>query len=43
MPIYEDDEVLIIQWRDDSPEFIIHKNFNCLLMLEEIGEGIGKF
>jgi len=43
MPIREGDEVLIIQWHDDLPEMIVHKNFDCLLMLEEINEGIGSF
>jgi len=43
MPIREGDEVLIIQWRDDLPEMIVHKSFYCLLRLEEINEGIGSF
>jgi len=43
MPIREGDEVLIIQWHDDLSEIIIHKSFECLLMLEEVNEGIGSF
>lgn len=43
VPIYEGDEVLIIQFHDDLPEMIIHKSFNCLLMLEGVSEGIGSF
>lgn len=43
LPIREDDRVLIIQWNDELPEMIIHKSFSCLLMLEEINEGIGSF
>jgi hypothetical protein len=40
-PIYEGDEVLLIQWHDELPEIIIHKSMDCLLMLEEVSEGIG--
>lgn len=42
-PILEDDRVLIIQRHDELPEMIIHKKFECLLMLEEISEGVGSF
>ena len=42
-PIYEGDKVLIIQFYNDLPEMFIHKKFDCLLMLEEINEGIGSF
>jgi len=43
IPILEGDKVLIIQFNDDSPELFIHKSLDCLLMLEEVNEGIGSF
>ena len=41
--ILEGDKVLLIQWHDELPEVVIHKSFECLLMLEGINEGVGSF
>lgn len=38
-PIFEGDELLILNFNEDVPEILLHKNTECLLKLDEVSSG----